>query len=382
MSYAIFRTQKIKATVLDKCQRHNQRENKNYSNNEIDLNKKHLNYELHNKRNIDYQEEINLKISSRYKVKKSVRKDAVLNVECLMTSDKEFFNTIGPEETKRYFKEAYEFIKNKFGEDNVLYATVHMDETTPHMHAGFVPITKDGRLSAKDYLDGKQRLRNLQNDFYDYISSKGFNLDRGLSSDETHSKNIKIKDLKKKEIKELKNEFNNLTNEVDFLNKERDERVKDLSRINKILSENSMDMYEINNIDFQEVEEGLISRRKTGQVKVNKKDFDKLRDSALKAYTQHSLYSNFERDIKNLETYNNGLSEENEELRRKLNQERKEHSEKIYKVEKKHEWDKDLLRRLFNFVKSNDLMDKLNDFEKSQKEKMLCNKTKEHELER
>lgn len=382
MSYAIFRTQKIKKIVLNKCQRHNQRENENYSNNEIDLTKKHLNYELHNKQNIDYQEEIDLKISSRYTGKKAVRKDAVLNIECLITSDKEFFDRIGPNETKRYFTEAYQFIKNKFGEDNVLYATVHMDETTPHMHAGFIPITKDGRLSAKDYLDGKQRLRNLQNDFYEYVSNKGFKLERGLSSEETHAKNIKIKDLKKMEVRELENKFNNLTSEVNFLNKERDERVKDLSRINKTLNENSMDMYEINNIDFQEVEEGLISRRKTGQVKINKEDFDRLRDSALKAYTQHSLYSNFERDIKNLETLNKRLHDESEELRRKLNKERKEHSEKIYKVEKKHEWDKDLLKRILNFIKSNGLMGKLNDFDKSQKEKMLRNRTKEHGLDR
>jgi len=156
----------------------------------IDKDKKHLNYELHNENNIVYQKEIDLKIKDRYKGKKSIRKDAVLNIECLITSDKEFFDRIGAEETKRYFEEAYNFIKNKFGEENLIYATVHMDETTPHMHAGFVPITTDGRLSAKDYLDGKERLRNLQDDFHKYISSKGFELERGISSDETHAKNI------------------------------------------------------------------------------------------------------------------------------------------------------------------------------------------------
>ncbi|WP_434780990.1 plasmid recombination protein [Bacillus subtilis] len=29
-----------------------------------------------------------------------------------------------------------------------------MDEATPHMHVGIVPITEDGRLSAKDFFNG------------------------------------------------------------------------------------------------------------------------------------------------------------------------------------------------------------------------------------
>ena len=44
MSYAIFRTEKMQSTVLDKCQRHNQRENRSYSNQDIDLNKSKVNY--------------------------------------------------------------------------------------------------------------------------------------------------------------------------------------------------------------------------------------------------------------------------------------------------------------------------------------------------
>ena len=59
-------------------------------------------------------------------LKKAIRKDAVLNVECLITSDPDFFKTIGSDETKRFFKESYEFVKTEFGKENIIYANVHI----------------------------------------------------------------------------------------------------------------------------------------------------------------------------------------------------------------------------------------------------------------
>ena len=50
--------------------------------------------------------------------------------EMIFTSDKEFFDTIGIEETKRYFEESYKFICNykNLGEKNIISAVVHFDE--------------------------------------------------------------------------------------------------------------------------------------------------------------------------------------------------------------------------------------------------------------
>ena len=363
MSYAIFRTQKIKKTVIDKCQRHNQRENENYSNSEIDKDKKHLNYELHNENNIVYQKEIDLKIKDRYKGKKSIRKDAVLNIECLITSDKEFFDRIGAEETKRYFEEAYNFIKNKFGEENLIYATVHMDETTPHMHAGFVPITKDGRLSAKDYLDGKERLRNLQDDFHKYISSKGFELERGISSDETHAKNIKIKDLKKKALKELED----IKKDIEILDIERNKRIEEANKINDVVSKNNMSIWEINQIKYEEIEDGIFKRKKTSKIEIDIEDFNKLKDAAIKAYTQHNLYSNYESDINDLKKLNDRFLKENKEYRLKLDAERREHSYEIHKINLRNNHNLNLLNNLSDFIKSNNLFSDYIDFIENKK---------------
>lgn len=47
----------------------------------------------------------------------------------------------------------------------MLYATVHLDEKTPHMHFGIVPITQDGRLSAKEVIGNKKALTEFQDRF-------------------------------------------------------------------------------------------------------------------------------------------------------------------------------------------------------------------------
>ena len=62
--------------------------------------------------------------------------------EFIITSDNEFFNSIGEEETKRYFLTAYKFVANynNLGEDFIVSAKVHNDEATPHMHIVFIPV--------------------------------------------------------------------------------------------------------------------------------------------------------------------------------------------------------------------------------------------------
>lgn len=126
--------------------------------------------------------------------------------EMVFTSDKEFFDTIGMEETKRYFEESYNFICNykNLGEKYIISAVVHFDETTPHMHLIYIPVvhTKDrdrkerDKVCCRDFWKGRDSYRNLQNAFYEYIANKGFDLQRGLPSEETKRKNETIQNYK------------------------------------------------------------------------------------------------------------------------------------------------------------------------------------------
>ena len=66
------------------------------------------------------------------------------NIACefIITSDKDFFDNIGEEETKRFFQTAYNFVANykNLGEKYILSAKIHLDESTPHMHVVFVSV--------------------------------------------------------------------------------------------------------------------------------------------------------------------------------------------------------------------------------------------------
>ena len=282
MSYAIFRTEKMQSTVLDKCQRHNQRENRSYSNQDIDLNKSKLNYDLHNSKNVNYRDEINKKIKERYKGKRTIRKDAVLNKECLITSDTDFFNRIGEYETERYFREAYEFVKTEFGEENINYATVHMDETTPHMHLGVTPLTKDGRLNAKTWLNGKKKLTEMQNRFHKHMTDKGFEVERGISSEETKAKNKRIAELKKESLKELEQ----IKKEIQIARNE-------LNNMSAALYQSSL---ELDTIDYETI---------------SKSDFEKLKITAINA---SKIQNAFNKKIEILEKENRELKDKNEIL--------------------------------------------------------------------
>ena len=88
----------------------------------------------------------------------------------------------GAEQTD-YFRKSLDFIEKRYGKENMVSATIHYDEKTPHMHVNFVPVTGDGRLSARD-LFSPAKLRKLQDDYNRTCRENGYDLERG----ELHSK--------------------------------------------------------------------------------------------------------------------------------------------------------------------------------------------------
>ena len=154
MSYAIIRNTKYKRDNLKGIFRHNERRNKNYSNDNIDKEKSYLNYSL-KKPKYSYEKEFD-RIREKYNLKGQIKTVSNIACEYIITSDKEFFERIGEKETKRYFEVAYQFVceyKN-LGEQYILSAKVHMDEQSPHMHLVFLPVvhTKDKKGNNIDKL--------------------------------------------------------------------------------------------------------------------------------------------------------------------------------------------------------------------------------------
>lgn len=97
----------------------------------------------------------------------------------------EFFKGKKKAEIKAFFEEAVHFIEKHQSKDTIISAVVHMDEKTPHMHLSFVPLTADGRLSAKDIVGNKKKLTWWQDEFWKHMVKKWPDFERGESASET-----------------------------------------------------------------------------------------------------------------------------------------------------------------------------------------------------
>lgn len=106
-----------------------------------------------------------------------VRSNSVAAVGIVVSADKEFFDNLDTGREKEYFESVHKKISDLYGQENIISATVHKDETTPHMHIVVVPITDDGRLSAKE-LFNRDALKSLQDIALD-LQDEGFEIERG-----------------------------------------------------------------------------------------------------------------------------------------------------------------------------------------------------------
>jgi len=115
------------------------------------------------------------------------RKDAVLAVEYVMTASPEWWKSVSQEQQRDFFVQARDWIEDKYGADRVIVSTEHHDETTPHLSVFVVPLTQDGRLSAKEFVGSRGKLSADQTSFAKRVAHLG--LERGVEgSKATHTK--------------------------------------------------------------------------------------------------------------------------------------------------------------------------------------------------
>lgn len=203
MSYIVARMEKMKVGNLGGAYRHNERIFKNHSNKDIDPNRSHLNYELTDRdRSVSYEKQIKNYVNETKISKRAIRKDAVLCDEWVITSDKKFFEDLNQEQVQEFFETAKKYFEEQYGKQNIAYASVHLDESTPHMHMGVVPM-KDGKLSSKAMFDRKE-LKAIQDKLPKYMNEHGFEVERGeLNSEKKHKTVAEFKqDMAVKELDE------------------------------------------------------------------------------------------------------------------------------------------------------------------------------------
>lgn len=113
------------------------------------------------------------------------RKDAVLAVEYVMTASPEWFDKATPEQEKDFFQRSLQWLADKYGADRIVTASIHRDEATPHLSAFVVPLTQDKRLSAKEFIGSRDKMRADQSSYAGCVADLG--LERGIEgSKATH----------------------------------------------------------------------------------------------------------------------------------------------------------------------------------------------------
>lgn len=113
------------------------------------------------------------------------RKDAVLAVEYVMTASPEWFDKATPEQEQAFFQRSLQWLADKYGADRIVTASIHRDEATPHLSAFVVPLTQDKRLSAKEFIGSRDKMRADQTSYAGRVADLG--LERGIEgSKATH----------------------------------------------------------------------------------------------------------------------------------------------------------------------------------------------------
>ena len=185
--YGILRFKKYKGPAISPIEAHNERTKEQYASNpDIDTSRSRYNLHLVQPQG-RYRAETDRMITAAHC---RVRKDSVRVVEALVTASPEFFKGKSRSEVKAYFEYALKFLESKQSPDTFLSAVVHMDEKTPHLHLCFVPLTSDGRLSAKEIIGNKKKLVKWRDEFWEHMVKRYPDLERGESASQTGREHI------------------------------------------------------------------------------------------------------------------------------------------------------------------------------------------------
>ena len=185
--YAILRFAKYKGPEIGNIEAHNERTKEKYASNpDVDNSRSKYNFHL-------IGPERKYRAEAERQIKESgcrTRSDSVRVVEALVTATPEFFQGKKKSEIRAYFQEALAFLQQNQDPKTIISAVVHMDEKTPHMHLSFVPLTADGRLSAKEIVGNKKKLTQWQDKFWEHMVLKYPDLERGESASQTGREHI------------------------------------------------------------------------------------------------------------------------------------------------------------------------------------------------
>lgn len=337
INYAIFRSEPI-YTLQDLAQigSHNKREKKAYNSNpniKIELSKNNIDIvplsEKYIKGFYNLTKEYKKEHDERMKTEREDRKRTfnqmlnksknVIADELIFTASHTFFDNMSNEGIKNWANTCMEFVYEDLGykKEQILHATVHLDEETPHLHCVVVPLIKkfDKRtnterytISKKQYIKDKNHLSELQDKYHTRLVNKGYNLERGIKGSDT--KHQKVKEFKKT-TRYYEQKVNNLNCRLDNAINNFEDKMQTTKNIpfdkkHIILEKETFDS--MNNI-IKETKNIMNFQPKMEQLFNEVNTFTK----SHKALEKEN--NNLQKEIKSLTTRNQNLKKENNNLK-------------------------------------------------------------------
>lgn len=177
---------------------HFDRKAEHISNENLDRTRTHLNYNLATHQQLDQGEFVRKRCAE---VRCQNRKDVNVMVSWIITAPKD----LPEQEHRAFFQASYDFCKERYGEENVVSAYVHMDEVTPHMHFAFVPIVQDKKrggykVSAKECVN-RSDLQTYHKNLEKYVSRE-LGHEVSILNEATREGNRSIEELKRQSAAE------------------------------------------------------------------------------------------------------------------------------------------------------------------------------------
>ena len=337
MNYAIFRSEPV-YTLNDLAQigSHNKREKKAYNSNpniKLELSKDNIEivplqekYVKGFKNKVkDYEKEHNERMKTERPDRRKTfnqmlnKSKNVVADELLFTATHKFFDNMSKEDIREWADTCMEFVYEDLGytKEQVLHATVHLDEETPHLHCVVIPLIKkfDKRtnterytISKKAYIKDKIHLSELQDKYHQRLTSKGYDLERG----------IKGSTAKHQKVRELKKTTRYYEQKVEVLNSKIDEAMKEFNEKQKTTKNIPFSKTHVlvEKETFDSMNKVIKETKKAIEIEPKIKNLFNEVDSFTKSHQSlEKENQNMKREIKSLTTRNQNLTKENNTLK-------------------------------------------------------------------
>lgn len=153
---------------------------KNHGNPDIDVTRTEDNIDW-TKEGRAVDEMVDERLEKEYKGKRTLRSDAVVLREIIIQASPDVYEGLSEAEKRQkaiqFTNDSLAWFGDEFGEENIMAASVHMDETNPHTHVMMMPMTEDGRMSQKDFFRGPAGLARQHREYREHMNARGWDFD-------------------------------------------------------------------------------------------------------------------------------------------------------------------------------------------------------------